>query len=46
MDISFNDFEILKELGKGKTSKVLLACHKQIGMLMALKVIPKQPIKD
>jgi len=41
-----SDFEILKELGRGKTSNVFLSRHKELGMIVVLKKISKSLIKS
>lgn len=41
-----SDFEIIKELGRGKTSNVFLCRNKEIGMMLVLKKISKNLIKE
>ena len=42
--LKISDFELGKELGKGKFGRVKLARHKKSGMIFSLKVIPKEVI--
>ena len=44
--ISLEDFEIGKKLGKGRFGDVFLVKEKEIGLVMAMKVISKKELKE
>lgn len=44
-ELKISDFELGKDLGKGKFGCVRIAKHKKTGMLFSIKIINKQMIK-
>lgn len=44
--MKISDFELGKNLGKGKFGNVKMARHKKTGMIFSLKIINKQMVKQ